>query len=244
MPQAAHPQEILIVGAGLRGLAAGLALRTDGQSHHYRLCTRIRRGTPQNYAQQTSPNILQTGARIRVPPNSSRLLLRWGVDLEKMKKSASQRYYFIRWEDGSTITKFPFDNIVEEHSAPYYLVHRADLHAALLEAAEKSGVQIHKSQRVIEYDFDAPSAKTLDGKVWKAGLVIGADGIKSIARPLLTGQADIPRDTGDVAYRFSFPERTSSKTLSLQAFPLTIGVLMWRGKGIRERSGDPGWSRD
>jgi salicylate hydroxylase len=30
MPQAAHPREILIVGAGLGGLAAGLALQTDG----------------------------------------------------------------------------------------------------------------------------------------------------------------------------------------------------------------------
>jgi hypothetical protein len=27
-------------------------------------------------------------------------------------------------------------------------------------------------------------------------------------------------------------------------FPVTIGVLMWRGKEIRERSGEPGWSRD
>lgn len=27
-------------------------------------------------------------------------------------------------------------------------------------------------------------------------------------------------------------------------FPFTIGVLMWRGREIRERSGDPGWSRD
>jgi hypothetical protein len=27
-------------------------------------------------------------------------------------------------------------------------------------------------------------------------------------------------------------------------FPLTIGVLMWRGKELRERMGEPGWSRD
>lgn len=27
-------------------------------------------------------------------------------------------------------------------------------------------------------------------------------------------------------------------------FPMTIGVLLWRGKEIREKSGDPGWSRD
>ena len=27
-------------------------------------------------------------------------------------------------------------------------------------------------------------------------------------------------------------------------FPLCIVTLMWRGKSIRERSGEPGWSRD
>ena len=93
-----------------------------------------------------------------------------------MKKSVSQRYHFVRWADGFTITKFPFENIVENHGAPYYLVHRANLHAGLLEAADKVGVKIYKQQRVIEYDFDAPSATTSDGKVWRADLVIGADG--------------------------------------------------------------------
>jgi salicylate hydroxylase len=104
------------------------------------------------------------------------LLLRWGVDLENMKKSVSKRYHFLRWADGSTITKVPFDNIVETHGAPYYLVHRADLHAGLLQAAENAGVKVYKKQRVTEYDFDAPSATTSDGKVWKADLIIAADG--------------------------------------------------------------------
>jgi hypothetical protein len=27
-------------------------------------------------------------------------------------------------------------------------------------------------------------------------------------------------------------------------FPLTIGVLMWRGDKIREKNGAPNWSRD
>jgi salicylate hydroxylase len=138
-----------------------------------------------------------------------------------MKKSVSKRYHFIRWENGSTIVKLPFENIVEEHGAPYYLVHRADLHEGLLTAARRAGVKIHNSERVVSYDFDAPSATTLDGKVWKADLVICADGkpnslllslfanpsigIKSIARPLLTGKPDVPRDTGDVAYRILIP---------------------------------------
>lgn len=125
--------------------------------------------------------------------------------MEKMKKSTSNKYHFVRWKDGDTIVKVPFDNIVETHGAPYYLVHRADLHAGLLEATERAGVKVLTNKRVVEYDFNAPSCTTSDGEVYKADLVVGADGIKSVVRPLLTGQPDVPRDTGDVAYRILIP---------------------------------------
>ncbi|KAI1372859.1 salicylate hydroxylase [Hypoxylon crocopeplum] len=190
MPQAKRSLNVLVVGAGLGGLATGLALQTDG--HKVRII-------------DAAPEFAEAGAGIRVPPNSSRLLLRWGVDLEKMKKSVSKRYHFVRWQDGSTMVKLPFDNIVETHGAPYYLVHRADLHEALLTAARRAGVEVLNQKRVVSYDFEAPSATTQSGEVFAADLVIGADGIKSIARPLLTGQPDIPRDTGDVAYRILIP---------------------------------------
>ena len=212
MPRAARSLDILVVGAGLGGLAAGLALQTDG--HKVQIIdaapefAEVSRLSHYPYVRNTGNmrlTLLKAGAGIRVPPNSSRLLLRWGVDLENMKKSVSKRYHFVRWEDGSTIVKLPFENIVETHGAPYYLVHRADLHAALLQTAEKAGVKVYNHKRVIAYDFDAPSATTQDGETFKADLVIGADGIKSIARPLLTGQPDIPRDTGDVAYRILIP---------------------------------------
>jgi len=73
--------DILVVGAGLGGLAAGLALQTDG--HRVTII-------------DSAPEFAEAGAGIRVPPNSSRLLLRWGVDLQNMKKSVSKRYHFVR----------------------------------------------------------------------------------------------------------------------------------------------------
>ncbi|OJJ02012.1 hypothetical protein ASPVEDRAFT_887626 [Aspergillus versicolor CBS 583.65] len=183
MPKASRALNVLVVGAGLGGLAAGLALQTDGHK-----VTII----------DSAPQFAEAGAGIRIPPNSSRLLIRWG-------KSTSQRYHFIRWKDGNTIFNLPFNDIVETHGAPYWLIHRADLHAALLDAANKAGVKVLTKKAVVSYDFDAPSATTKDGETFTADLIVGADGIKSLCRPLLTGQPDIPRDTGDVAYRILIP---------------------------------------
>jgi salicylate hydroxylase len=94
-----------------------------------------------------------------------------------MKKSVSYGYHFVRWQDGTTITKLPFDNAVETHGAPYYLVHRADLHVGLMDAATRAGVVVHTNQKVASYDFNVPSATTVDGKTWSADVVVCADGL-------------------------------------------------------------------
>lgn len=94
-----------------------------------------------------------------------------------MKKSVSYGYHFVRWQDGATITKLPFDNAVETHGAPYYLVHRADLHAGLMDAVTRAGVVVHTNQKVASYDFNVPSATTVDGKTWSADMIVCADGL-------------------------------------------------------------------
>lgn len=190
MGRGRRPLSILVVGAGLGGLGVGLALKSDG--HHVIVVDSV-------------PEFAEAGAGIRLPPNSSRLLSRWGVDLANMKKSTSHGYDFVRWQDGSSILKLPFDNVVDHHGAPYYLVHRADLHSALLAAATRAGVQVLPNKRIVAYDFSEPSAVTDQGEVFTADLIIASDGIKSLARPLLTGREDRPRDTGDVAYRILIP---------------------------------------
>ena len=151
--------------------------------------------------------------------------------MEKMKKSVSTKYQFIRWEDGSSIVKVPFENIEETYGAPYYLVHRADLHSGLLQAVKKSGVTILTKKRVVSYDFEAPSCTTIDGETFTADLIIGADGIKSVARPLLTGKPDVPRFTGDVAYRILLPAEKLLADPELASLITDPCTTSWCGPG-------------
>lgn len=92
-------------------------------------------------------------------------------------------YHFVRWKDGSTIVKIPFGQIVQNHGAPYWLVHRHDLHKGLLEAAQRAGVKIINNKRVVEYDFNAPSVRTADDQLFTAELIIAADGKRTTAIP-------------------------------------------------------------
>lgn len=110
-------------------------------------------------------------------------------------------------------------------------MHRADLHLAILDAARSAGVNVLPNARVVGYDFEAPSATTADGQVYKADLIIGADGIKSTMRPLLTGQADKPRDTGDVAYRILFEASRLRQHHELDSLLDDPCITAWCGPG-------------
>lgn len=147
-----------------------------------------------------------------------------------IKKTSLERYHFLRWKDGSTIVDLPdFDNCNASYGFPYYLIHRADLHAALLDTAGKAGVVISKGQQVVAYDFGTPSVTTENGETFTADLLVVADGIKSSSRPLLTGHNDAPRDTGDVAYRITIPGQQLLKDPDLASLITRPANTQWCG---------------
>ncbi|KIW56578.1 hypothetical protein PV05_05230 [Exophiala xenobiotica] len=180
---------IIIVGAGLGGLAAAIALS--------------RRGHKVTVFEQ-APELGEVGAGIQIPSNSTRLLIKWGLEpflAGKIVKPGN--IAFRRWEDGKTIglTKL-IPQFEREFDAPYYVVHRAHFHDAMYQLALQLGIEIRINSKVLDYDEDAPSITLENGGSHSADLIVASDGLKSYARTKVLGGVDqAPRRTGFAAYR-------------------------------------------
>jgi len=205
---------VLVVGAGIGGLQTALALAKNG--HKITVFESVK-------------EFLEVGAGIRVPPNSSRLGLAWGVDFDSIKKQISLGNRFVDWKD-KILLDIPFDDVEDRYGAPYYFVHRADLINALARAVDKHpNITLKMNTKVIEYDFESPALKTADGQWHKGDLIICADGIKSAVRNEINGSPIEPVDTGDVAYRILVPAKPLLDDPQTRSLVTNPWAVHWMG---------------
>ena len=157
---------IVIVGAGIAGLALAVTLGRAG--HKVTVL-------------EAAPAIAEVGAGINCSPNLTRLLTRWDLD-QRVRKHTDilTRIDLRRWEDGDFLgaaTLMP--EVEKRHGAPQYVIHRADLHSALMEEAGLVG-EIRTNSTVTAIDFDKSSVTLADESKFEADVIVGADGKKSI----------------------------------------------------------------
>jgi salicylate hydroxylase len=185
---------IIIVGGGIGGLAAALAL--------------LRHGLDVEVYEQSS-ELKEVGAGVQIGANGTRVLHALGLKaaLERTQVIPSGKEARL-WNTGASWKTLDLGAIaVARYGSPHILMHRGDLHAALAEAirgikadALKLGhrfVGLAQSSEGVEVSF-------ADGKSAAAGLVIGADGIHSKVREILFGR-DSAKFTGCVAWRGLIP---------------------------------------
>ncbi|OAP60201.1 hypothetical protein AYL99_05203 [Fonsecaea erecta] len=167
--------DIAIIGAGVGGLSAAIALKRVG----FRVTV-----------YENAPALGEIGAGIQVPPNSARLLHSWGLESALSKNSVKpEGLIWRRWQNGQKIAHTRLNpEFSEWFDAPYYVIHRAHLHDILHQRAKELGVEVVLNHRVVQYDPDTPSFTKEDGTTLTADLIIGADGLKSIARRTLLGE--------------------------------------------------------
>jgi 2-polyprenyl-6-methoxyphenol hydroxylase-like FAD-dependent oxidoreductase len=68
----------------------------------------------------------------------------------------------------------------EVYGYPYFLIHRGDLHKVLLDRAYAVGTVVKVNSFVSEVNEAAPSVTLNDGTVYRADLLIAADGTLSL----------------------------------------------------------------
>ncbi|KAJ9602227.1 hypothetical protein H2200_013347 [Cladophialophora chaetospira] len=169
--------DIAVVGAGVGGLSAAIALKRAGFSVT---------------VYEAASALGEIGAGIQVPPNSSRILHSWGLEETLSRKAVKpEGTYWRRWQDGKIIGDTRFNPVFSEwYGAPYYVIHRAHLHEVLHDRALELGVSIQLNWRVVKYDLDAGSLTRKDGATIHTDLIVAADGIRSPARQSLLGDRD------------------------------------------------------
>ena len=170
--RATQSSDILIAGAGIAGLAAALALARTGRS----VMVLEKRETSS-----------EDGAGIQIGPNGTRILQSLDVTPYLEGKTASPNTIDVM--DGLTarrLTQFPLGRDIEiRHGAPYWSLHRADLHLALRTAVEATpSINLRHAAEIVDAssDCETVTARFGNGETMTSPLLIGADGLWSTLR--------------------------------------------------------------
>ena len=180
--------DILVIGGGIGGLTAALALARGG--HRVRVLEKAAR-------------FAELGAGLQLGPNATRVLDGLGVLGPVLEAGVRPRRLLLR----SALTAAELTGLdlgepfLARYGAPYVVMHRTDLLATLHDACLAAGVGLHAGQdvRTVTDGADAATAECADGRRYQGAVVIAADGLHSGVRARFS--ADRPVCSGFAAYR-------------------------------------------
>jgi 2-polyprenyl-6-methoxyphenol hydroxylase-like FAD-dependent oxidoreductase len=185
---------IAIAGAGIGGLVAALAL--------------LRRGFDVELHEQAA-EMREFGAGLQISANGTRILIALGLREPIAAIACVPEGKEVRlFTTGQTWKLFDLgDESVARYGAPYWMVHRGDLHTTLINAVRAAKPDaIHLSHKLTGF-AQSPSGVTLafeNGDTASADILIGADGVHSRVRQTLFGP--LPAQfTGVAAWRGLVP---------------------------------------
>ncbi|KAF7366395.1 FAD/NAD(P)-binding domain-containing protein [Mycena sanguinolenta] len=211
------PLHFAIVGCGLGGLAAAYCLGRAGHTVT---------------VFESASCISEVGAGIQISPNLSRLLIRWGLGPELLRASVKpQSITFRRYETGHRVgwTKWG-ENMDKDFGSPYCHLHRADLLDMLVKLASPY-MTLFLNSRVVSVDPGIGELTLESGRRFRADVILGADGVKSMVREIVIGRPDKPIHTGDAAYRAVIPTSEMVKDPDLKPLVDHPEMTGWIGPG-------------
>ena len=202
---------IAVIGGGIGGLSLALALRERGMRAE---------------VFEQAPQLTEIGAAIALSANATREYGRLGLVDELAKDSTIPTELIYRdWRTADRIAAHPVrkdGTYVGRFGAPYFGIHRADLQKTL--SGAMGGENLHLGCRLINIvqERDSVVLEFANGRVERADIVVGADGVRSTVRRWVTG-ADEAIYSGTSAFRGIVP------TENLPSLPDPHAIQFWMG---------------
>jgi salicylate hydroxylase len=185
---------VLIAGAGLGGLTAAACL--------------IKRGFKVSIYEQASA-LGEVGAGVQSSANAVNVLYDLGLRDELEKVAVKPKAFeFRRFDTAELMHRIPLgEEHIKNFGAPYYHIHRADLHDLLARkvlSMDPDCIHLDAKAEGFEESVDGVTLILADGRRIAGDVLIGADGIKSMIRNQILGETPVTY-TGDIAWRATIP---------------------------------------
>ena len=178
----------IVLGGGIGGLTTAIMLRRAGAA------VRVL---------EQAPRITEVGAGLQISPNGFVVLEKLGLGSALRAKSVRGQSVLLRDYKGTEVVRL---DLARLPCGDYHFVHRADLVHILEHAALAAGVEISLGHTAMSVTpGPAPQVTLKDGSMLDCDLVVGADGLHSVARQALNGTS-APFFTRQVAWRAVIPE--------------------------------------
>lgn len=173
----AGDERALVAGGGIAGLATAIALARHGVA----TCVLEKRA-----------ELAEAGAGIQIGPNGVHVLADLGIRDQLAALAGVPASIRVRQgHTGTELARLPLGSwIVARHGAPYWTLHRHDLHAALLARARSEPlIEVRAGFEVANVAQDRASISVFDGagRSVRGFALIGADGIGSAVRAHMLG---------------------------------------------------------
>ncbi len=181
---------VMLIGAGIGGLTCALALQRLGIS------VRV-------YEQ--APQLGEVGAGLTLSPNGAMGIMGLGLERELAAAADTPSYQAVHhYQTGRVLVRIERGDLPrQQYGAPYYQIHRADLHEMLAQAVRANDPEcIHLDHEFVRFTQGETEARAYfrNGKSAAGRLLVGCDGVKSPVRTQLH-VSESPTFTGYVAWR-------------------------------------------